>query len=71
MADNRFHFIPAGPISDAAEAAFNWAGVDGAHHKQWCITTMLRCLLTCSQYEDFCEAWGSVNGQSWDEGIAP
>lgn len=68
MPDDRSPFIPHGPILDAVEVAFNWAGADGVHHKQWCINAMLRCLLTCSQYDDYCVAWENEHGNPWDTG---
>lgn len=45
--------------------------IDGAHHKQWVITEMLRCILG----EKF-QAWkdemnSDTNYDPWDEGIAP
>jgi hypothetical protein len=55
----------------AAELAWRYGMIDGAHHKQWVIDQMLRTILG-----DEYDAWvrehnGNVQYDPWDRGIAP
>ena len=61
------------PGNEALQVAFEYAGADGEHHKQWVIDQMVRCLTEdddayCQWVDDFTE-----DGvfPEWDEGIAP
>jgi hypothetical protein len=60
-------------ISEATEIAFQYAGIDGAHHKQWVIDQMLRKLLGDEDYSEWVVRWEIEGGdeESWDEGVAP
>lgn len=64
-------------ISEAVELAYQFAGIDGAHHKQWVIDQMLRKLLEPEEYNDWVLRWeGDADPESdefieWDTGIAP
>ena len=58
-------------VQEAAELAWRYGMIDGAHHKQWVIDQMLRAMLG-----DEYEAWvrehnGDVQYDPWDRGIAP
>lgn len=58
-------------ISKALELAFEYAQIDGAHHKTWVIDQMVRAL-TGDAYEDWVEEYQGEDGEyEWDEGIAP
>jgi hypothetical protein len=61
-------------IRAALEVARRYGGIEGAHHKDWVIDQMVRCL-TGQKYEQFvAEArQGEEGPQSyeWNEGIAP
>lgn len=56
-------------ITNALAAAWEYGGVDGAHHKQWVIAEMVK-RLTGSDYDDWVE---NLCGDEfeWDEGVAP
>jgi len=61
-------------ISDATDLAFQYAGIDGAHHKQWVIDQMLRKLLGSEEYGFWVLRWeseGVDETDKWDTGIAP
>jgi hypothetical protein len=65
-------------IRVALDTAERYGGIDGAHHKQWVISQMVRALLGSDQEygkwleeqkeEPEDEDWGAYE---WDEGIAP
>lgn len=58
-------------IEEAADLAYRYAGIDGAHHKQWVIDQMLQKLLGTG-YDDWVLRWESEDeGSTWDKGIAP
>jgi len=63
-----------GMINKALNVAIAYAGIDGAHHKDWVIDQMIRAL-TAHKYEDFVrQAKAGADGPetySWDEGIPP
>jgi hypothetical protein len=55
---------------DAAMAVIvDFGDIDGAHHKQWVIDNIARCLLD-HEYEAWVDAM-SESDMPWDEGIAP
>ncbi len=58
----------------AIEFAIEWGGVDGAHHKDWCIDQMVR-ILAGEDYDqvvkDACDGDLGSETYSWDCGIAP
>lgn len=53
---------------------FQYAGIDGAHHKQWLITEIAK-IIAGDNYEQFvkeyCDGEDGPNTYEWDEGIAP
>ena len=61
-------------VSDTLNFARNYAGIDGAHHKDWVIDQMVR-LLAGAGYQDFVtKARYGDNGPhtyEWNEGIPP
>lgn len=61
-------------VFDALEVAFQYAGNDGEHHKDWVIDQMVRAL-TAGGYENFvAKAKMGDDGPetySWNVGIAP
>lgn len=61
-------------IQDAIELAIRFGGIDGDHHKTWCIDQMLRALAGDSYARIIAEAKAGPDGPDtygWDEGIAP
>jgi len=61
-------------IDKAIEIAFNYAMMDGSHHKNWVIDQIIRTL-TEKNYEKFVKEYNDgedgPDTYSWDEGIAP
>ena len=60
-------------IDKAAKIAWQYAQIDGAHHKMWVIDQMLRVLLGEDGYGKFIEAYETPYGEeyyTWDVGIA-
>lgn len=55
--------------------AYEYAGVDGAHHKQWVIDQMVRSLIGEDYYSEWVKLYelpGEDGGIcTWDIGIAP
>lgn len=68
-------------IKKALDIAVRYGGIDGAHHKQWCIDQMVRALTGCgglrtsAKYKelvaDACNGEDGPNTYEWDTGIAP
>ena len=64
-------------IAAAIEVASRYGGIDGAHHKQWCLDQMLRALMGPERFAEFiANRTLGPNGEPdyyfpWDEGIAP
>lgn len=58
----------------ALDVAFNYAQIDGGHHKTWVIDQMVRAL-TGDEYDawvaNYCDGEDGPETYSWDEGIAP
>lgn len=56
------------------DVLFSYGGIDGAHHKDWCIDQVFRILLQ-DKYEDFVKHYKAGDDgpdtYSYDEGIAP
>lgn len=70
-------FLTANKAQGADKAltmAFEYGGIDGAHHKDWIIDQIVRAL-TGENYESFvahaCQGEDGPNTYEWDEGIAP
>ena len=61
-------------IRQALEVAIEYGGIDGDHHKAWCIDQMVR-ELTGDNYENFVRhAKSGADGPDtyeWNEGVAP
>ena len=61
-------------IALALDAAVEYGGIDGAHHKAWVIDQMVR-ILAGDGYEqlvrDVCEGEEGPETFEWDVGIAP
>lgn len=61
-------------IKKAISIAVKYAGIDGAHHKQWVIDQMVRTLAG-EHYEeivrDACDGAEGPNTYEWDCGVAP
>ena len=60
----------------ALDIARIYGGIDGGHHKQWCIDQMVRALCgTETAYRNWVketkEGEDGPNTYDWDEGIAP
>lgn len=68
---------PEQRITAAIMVACKYAGIDGAHHKQWVIDQMLRKLMGPEEYAEFVRdrTLGPLGEpghyEPWDEGIAP
>jgi len=66
-------------VDAALEVIEKYGGIDGAHHKQWVIDQVVRCLLgSDDKYQAWVEAMkGDYNEEDeayeydWDEGIPP
>ncbi len=61
-------------IKKAIDLAVQYGGIDGAHHKDWCIDQIVR-ILAGGDYEkivkDACAGEDGANTYSWNCGIAP
>ena len=57
-------------IDKAIEIAYQYAQIDGAHHKMWTIDQMLRELLD-SKYDEFIREYEEDGEYTWDIGISP
>ena len=53
-------------MESACEVAYDYAQIEGDHHRMWVIDQMLRALL-----RDDYEQWIAVYEHPWDVGIAP
>jgi hypothetical protein len=69
--------IPAGEdprVAAVLELVADYAGIDGAHHKQWVLDQVVR-ILTGPGYDAWIAQWADGEDgpatYSWDEGIAP
>ena len=61
-------------IKSALDVAFQYGGIDGAHHKMWVIDQMVRCLADVEYQAWVRKAQAGEDGPDtyeWDEGIAP
>lgn len=59
-------------ITAALDVAFEYGGVDGAHHLQYAIDQMVRALLgTEENYEKWVSNYENGDEYDWDTGIAP
>lgn len=60
--------------ANVAGLLLQYEGIDGVHHKQWCIDQVMR-LLFVDKYSEFVRfAQAGEDGPNtyfWDEGIAP
>lgn len=60
-------------IDAATDLAYQFAGIDGAHHQRWVLDQMVRHLLG-DEYAAWVaryDAEPDSEGQEWDPGIAP
>lgn len=61
-------------IEEAMSLIEQYAGIDGAHHKQWVIDQVARALKG-EGYEkwvrEYCDGDDGPETYEWDEGIAP
>jgi len=61
-------------VKKAIDFAVEWGGVDGEHHKDWCIDQMVR-ILAGDEYDnvvkDACAGEDGPDTFGWDCGIAP
>ena len=57
-------------INNAIDLAFQYAQIDGSHHKMWVIDQMLRTLLG-GNYDNFVKEYEEDGEYTWDTGIAP
>ena len=60
---------PQERINSAVSLINELGDIDGAHHKQWLLDQVVRCLL-----DDEYDAWAKAidaEGFYWDTGIAP
>lgn len=57
-------------INNAINLAFQYAQIDGSHHKMWVIDQMLRALLG-GNYDNFVKEYEEDGKYAWDTGIAP
>lgn len=61
-------------IKKALEVIERYGGIDGAHHKQWCLDQVVRAL-KAHHYEKWVAEYNAgeegPDTYSWDEGIAP
>lgn len=55
---------------NAVSVAEQFAGIDGAHHKDWVIDNMIQYLLA-DKYPQFVEAYEKTYSRKWNKGIAP
>ena len=46
---------------------YGW--IDGAHHKQWVLTEIVKIILTKKEYSKW--SCGDDEYDKWDEGVAP
>ena len=64
-------------VAEAVRVIISYGGIDGAHHKNWCLDQVLRNLLKDEKvYKELIDAscWHKSEGPwaySHDEGIAP
>ena len=49
-------------IKNALQMAIQYGGIDGAHHKQWTIDQMVRCLTGCEIEDE--EGYLNIVGES-------
>ena len=57
-------------INSAIDLAYQYAQIDGSHHKMWTIDQMLRILLG-GNYDNFVKEYEEDGEYAWDTGIAP
>lgn len=57
-------------IDEAINIAYEYAQIDGAHHKTWVIDQMIRELLG-TEYDNFIKDYEEDGKYEWDAGIAP
>ena len=57
-------------INNAIDLAYQYAQIDGDHHKMWTIDQILRILLG-NNYDNFVKEYEEDGEYAWDTGIAP
>lgn len=60
-------------IVTAVDFILEYGEIDGAHHKQWVLTQVLRTLVDDDEgaWENLLSEYEDLHGTAWDEGIAP
>lgn len=61
-------------IQAAIDLIIRYGGIDGAHHKQWCLDQTLRILCGEDYERVITESKAGEDGPNtydWDEGVAP
>jgi hypothetical protein len=63
---------PTARINDALNVIHRYAGIDGAHHKQWVLDQVVHMLTgTEDKYKQWVENYNHPDYEDWDTGIAP
>ena len=57
-------------IDRVVQLAYQYAQIDGGHHKMWVIDQMIRILLR-SKYDNFVKEYEEDGEYEWNIGIAP
>lgn len=57
-------------INNVIDLAYQYAQIDGGHHKMWTIDQMIRILLGVN-YDNFVKEYEKDGEYIWDTGIAP
>lgn len=59
-------------IKETIKLITDYGDFDGAHHKQWVLTTALKILMGEAKYAEWLAEYNSSEEYfDWDEGIAP
>ena len=61
---------PKERIDDALWVLYQYASIDGAHHKEWVIDQVAQALLG-KRYRKWVEDYGEGDDFEWPVGIAP
>lgn len=61
-------------VQEAIDLVVRYGGIDGSHHKSWCLDQVVR-ILAGERYEsiveDACDGEDGPDTYEWDVGIAP
>lgn len=75
MSEERVSELDAdGRVREAIDLIIRYGGIDGAHHKQWCLDQTLRIL--CGEdhervIEESKDGTDGPESYEWDEGVPP